>query len=215
MLLGIIVTVLGVAGSLMAEWRKLPWLRSVAKPIASLGFLLAAVRAPQFVLPTELGWLLLAGLVLSALGDVLLLGKRTVVFIAGMGAFALAHIAFGAWFIANTLPLVVLLGPLVAFVVIGHLAWRWLDPYVKGSLRIPVRVYVLLVSVMAATALTFAVTSRAVGLSMVAGLGGLLFFLSDLAVARQRFVKPEFLNRAWGQPTYYLAVLLIASAVAA
>jgi hypothetical protein len=39
--------------------------------------------------------------------------------------------------------------------------------------------------------------------------------LSDLSVARDRFVAPGFVNRAWGLPTYFAAQLLLAASVAA
>ena len=35
------------------------------------------------------------------------------------------------------------------------------------------------------------------------------------AVARQRFVRPDFINRALGLPTYYLGQLLLALTVGA
>jgi hypothetical protein len=47
----------------------------------------------------------------------------------------------------------------------------------------------------------------------VAFLGAILFYLSDLAVARHRFVKAEFLNRGIGLPLYYAGQVLIAMAV--
>ena len=41
--------------------------------------------------------------------------------------------------------------------------------------------------------------------------GALAFTASDVAVARDRFVKNGFQNRAWGLPLYYGAQLLIAA----
>ncbi|MEN8163997.1 MAG: lysoplasmalogenase family protein [Acidobacteriota bacterium] len=41
-------------------------------------------------------------------------------------------------------------------------------------------------------------------------MGATLFFLSDLAVARHRFVKEAFLNRAIGLPAYYAGQMLLA-----
>lgn len=38
----------------------------------------------------------------------------------------------------------------------------------------------------------------------------LIFFTSDIFVARHRFVKKEFLNRAAGLPMYYSAQFIIA-----
>jgi hypothetical protein len=40
--------------------------------------------------------------------------------------------------------------------------------------------------------------------------GALAFTASDVSVARDRFVKHEFVNRAWGLPLYFGAQLLIA-----
>ena len=65
--------------------------------------------------------------------------------------------------------------------------------------------------VMAACAIAYGAGVSA--LALLPAIGGVLFYLSDLAVARHRFVAPGFVNRAWGLPTYYLAQLLIAYAV--
>lgn len=40
--------------------------------------------------------------------------------------------------------------------------------------------------------------------------GAFLFFLSDLSVARERFVAPGFANKLWGLPFYYGGQLLLA-----
>jgi uncharacterized membrane protein YhhN len=45
--------------------------------------------------------------------------------------------------------------------------------------------------------------------------GALLFYCSDLAVARQRFVHESFINRAVGLPVYYLGQLLLALTIGA
>ena len=40
--------------------------------------------------------------------------------------------------------------------------------------------------------------------------GAVLFFVSDLAVARDRFIARTFANKAWGLPLYFSGQLLIA-----
>ena len=45
-------------------------------------------------------------------------------------------------------------------------------------------------------------------------LGAVLFLLSDLSVARDRFVAPGFVNRLWGLPFYYGGQVLLAASVA-
>jgi len=44
--------------------------------------------------------------------------------------------------------------------------------------------------------------------------GALAFAASDVSVARDRFVAPGLVNRAWGLPLYYAAQLVIALSVA-
>lgn len=71
----------------------------------------------------------------------------------------------------------------------------------------PVRAYLVVIGVM--SALACAVTAAG-GPLAVAG-GALAFTASDVSVARDRFVRHEFVNRAWGLPLYYAAQLLIAA----
>ena len=40
--------------------------------------------------------------------------------------------------------------------------------------------------------------------------GAVMFTASDIAVVRDRFVAPGFVNRLWGLPLYYAAQLIIA-----
>jgi hypothetical protein len=41
-------------------------------------------------------------------------------------------------------------------------------------------------------------------------IGAIAFAASDLSVARDRFVKPSFVNVLWGLPVYYGAQIIIA-----
>jgi uncharacterized membrane protein YhhN len=43
--------------------------------------------------------------------------------------------------------------------------------------------------------------------------GALLFAASDLAVARDRFVRPALRNKLWGLPAYFAAQLLLAASL--
>ena len=42
-------------------------------------------------------------------------------------------------------------------------------------------------------------------------IGAIAFYLSDLSVARDRFVTPAFYNRLWGLPLYYAAQFVLAA----
>jgi uncharacterized membrane protein YhhN len=76
-------------------------------------------------------------------------------------------------------------------------------------MRIPVWLYLAAISVM----MVMAAGTHASDHNMFILLGAILFVLSDLAVARNRFVDPAFINRAIGLPIYFTAQLLLAASV--
>ena len=80
----------------------------------------------------------------------------------------------------------------------------WLWPHL-GRMRIPVLAYIVVITVMVWGGL--AVAGR---VPWLVPAGALLFYVSDLAVARDRFVVRRFASRAWGLPAYYLAQVLLA-----
>jgi uncharacterized membrane protein YhhN len=84
---------------------------------------------------------------------------------------------------------------------------RWLAPSLPKGMAWPVRVYMGVIGLMSALACGVS----AAGGPWAVAVGALAFTASDIAVARNRFVRHEFLNRAWGLPLYYAAQLLIAS----
>ena len=85
----------------------------------------------------------------------------------------------------------------------------WLSPHL-GRLRVPVLAYVAVITVMVWGAVGVTVAGR--GPWFLAA-GAILFYLSDLAVARDRLVTKVFGSRAWGLPAYYLGQLLLALTV--
>jgi len=79
-----------------------------------------------------------------------------------------------------------------------------------GSLRVPVSVYVGAIVAMVIGAIAIRdVVPKGTPLAI----GAALFFASDLAVARDRFLARDFTNKLWGLPAYYAGQLLIAWAV--
>lgn len=181
----------------------------VAKPAASTGFL--AVALASGATSTSYGRWVLAALAFSWLGDVLLIPKGArAFFLGGLVAFLLGHLLYavaftglgfdGAWLGA---------GALFACVA-AALALRWLMPHVEGGMVWPVRAYVAVISAMVVAA---AGATGHTGIGLV-GAGALLFYVSDLAVARERFVAKTFTNKLWGLPTYYGGQVLLALSVA-
>lgn len=202
-ILGVLCVALGV--TLKAEHLGDRKLLAVAKPVASLCFVAVGLLHLRSV--TGFGVLMIAALLLSLVGDVLLIWRRT--FPAGLVAFLLGHGTYAAAF-ATVRPLDEWpVRPLVAVAVASGFALVWLWPHLE-SLRLPVSAYVAVMTVMVWGAWSVA-GSADLPLRLVAG--ALLFYVSDLAVARNRFVTPGFVNRLWGLPLYYLGQVLIASCV--
>jgi uncharacterized membrane protein YhhN len=175
----------------------------VSKTLASLGFVSLGGLAWQSGNPVAT-WLVI-GLVLCAFGDVLLIWERT--FDLGLISFLLGHVGYIVAFsvaVSMTDWPRFLLAP-VAIASFGALVWLW--PHL-GARRISVSAYVLVITVMVWGALA---VRPAVGSMIV--IGAVLFYLSDLTVARDRFVHKDFLNRAIGLPMYYGAQILIALSV--
>jgi uncharacterized membrane protein YhhN len=205
-LLPCLVCVAAVAGLLWAEYTRSHRGVWLAKPLASVAFVWAAVAAGA--LGSGYGQLVLLALVLCLLGDVLLIPlDRPAVFRAGVFAFLAGHVAYSAAFLARPLGVAGLVagGALMAVVLVAVL--RWLGPSLPPDMRTPVRIYMVVIGLM--TALACGVSAG--GGPWAVAVGALAFAASDVSVARDRFVRPEFVNRAWGLPLYYAAQLLLAT----
>ena len=174
-------------------------LRAVGKLGASLSFVgLAVSRGPH----DRFGLAVLAALVSSLVGDALLLSARKPAFLAGLVAFLLAHVAYVVAFAPLSGPSPLVLAAILA-ITAGVVRWLW--PH-AGELRVPVLAYAAVIAAMLWLAL--GVPRGAVQL------GAALFWLSDLTVARDRFVRAAFANRLVGLPLYYAGQLLLAAGIA-
>jgi len=200
-----LVTIAATAALLAAEragWQPGVW---VAKPIAAAGFVGAAWA--NGALDTPYGSWILLGLVLSLIGDVFLIPKeRPRAFLIGLVAFLLGHVAYTIAFAVRGLDVPTMAVAMVAVLALGLMALRYLLPHVSASMRRPVLAYVVVISGMLACA---AATVGHAGMPAIFA-GAFAFYLSDLAVARQRFVAKSFWNKAWGLPLYFGAQLILA-----
>lgn len=205
--LAAIATGIAVGLLLLAEYRRSRAGVWVAKPMASLGFIAVAWIGSAW--ETPFGSAVLVALALCACGDVLLIPtSNTAWFLLGIGSFALGHLAYAVGFAAAgtahaaSAVAVVLMGVVVAFTL------RWLHAHLPADMRVPVRVYMLVIALMVAAAVG---TTVATGDWRIA-IGAIAFAASDLSVARERFVRPSFANLVWGLPLYYAAQVLLAFA---
>jgi uncharacterized membrane protein YhhN len=203
-LLAVAACAVFVGGLLLAEHRRSGAARAVCKLGASAAFIVFAVSLGAT--GTTYGTLVLVALLLSWLGDALLLSSAQRVFMGGLAAFLLAHVAYTVAFWTTGPSLLVVLAALVCFGAAGVITVRRLWPHLSAGDRPPVVAYVLVIVVMCAAATG---SARAFG-SLVPVVGAACFMASDVAVARDRFVAPSVANRLWGLPLYYFAQLLLA-----
>jgi uncharacterized membrane protein YhhN len=202
----IVLCAIAVTGLLLAEHRGSRNGLWLTKPVASAAFIWLGLESGA--LDSTYGQLVLAGLVLCMIGDVLLIPLgRPGIFRAGLFAFLLGHVAYSAAFVTRPLAAVGLVAGGAALAAFIYLVLRWLGRSVPDDMVVPVRAYMVVIGLMAA--LACAVT--AAGGPWQAAVGALAFTASDVSVARDRFVRHEFRNRAWGLPLYYGAQLLIAT----
>jgi uncharacterized membrane protein YhhN len=193
----------------VAERRNRRFAKSVAKLAASTAFVLVALSLGATT--STYGQLVLVALLLSWIGDAFLLGRRRAAFLSGLGAFLLAHGAFSVAFASGALSTSALSVSLACAAAIGAITLRWLWNRLDAPMKVAVAAYVATIFVMCALAVAH---SAATG-SWLAAAGAVAFAASDIAVARDRFVVADFLNRAWGLPAYFAAQLLLAWSVVA
>ena len=200
----VIGVVLALAGLSAASGTDRPTFSRIAKMTAS-----------TLVVVLMLGgvdeWSAYAALVLTALiaswiGDLALSFPSVSAFRAGLVAFAAAHVAYAAAFLARGVTVPWLIGGTLGMTAVGWTVLRWLEPHRPEALAWPLRAYVVIISVMVATAIgTIGLdTDLRIPLAAVAFAG------SDVLVARQRFVAPSSTNRLIGLPLYFTAQVLFA-----
>jgi uncharacterized membrane protein YhhN len=181
----------------------------IAKPLASIGFVLTALAAGAT--STTYGLAIIAALMLSLAGDVLLILKSDRAFLAGLASFLFGHVAFATAFFLHGVTWSVALSALASLAVLAAFVSRWLLPHVKGAMRPAVLAYITVITSM----VSLSIAAVAAGGTYWIAVGALLFYASDLSVARDRFVAHGFVNRAWGLPAYYAAQLVLACTVLA
>jgi uncharacterized membrane protein YhhN len=156
---------------------------------------------------------LLGALCLSLLGDALLVPRGSKgLFLGGLLSFLLGHSAFVGAFVLRGVDPLAFCGAGVVFLVVGVGVMRWLRPHLRGTMAVAVPVYVIVIGAMVATAVACVVAAdnnhRAAPTALLIA-GTCCFWVSDLAVARERFVAAGYVNRVVGVPLYFLAQLLI------
>jgi uncharacterized membrane protein YhhN len=171
--------------------------------VVALLSLLAPGARPGYTLA------IVVGLVLSLGGDVALIFTSSRAFLAGLLLFLLAHVAYSTAF---TLPNGFHSADLISAAVLLVLTvgvYLYLRPGL-GSMKAPVIFYMLIIFLMVNRALSaFFGTAFTMTQAWLMTVGAVLFWLSDLALAVNRFRRP-FKAERLSLFLYYGGQLLIA-----
>lgn len=203
------VLALGMLAALLhLERREERKLRLVVKTLLSCLFVAAALVQPEPLAPYF--YMLVPGLVLCLVGDVCLALPRDRAFLAGLVSFLLGHVMYIAAFASVTRVGPWTLPGLGVFALASTGVFLWLRPHL-GSMTWPVLAYVIVITAMVTLAWSVLVESGTplTGRCLIFA-GALLFYLSDVTVARDRFVREQFANRLVGLPLYYAGQFLLA-----
>ena len=194
-------------------------LEYVLKPatMVALGAVVLALDLPG----GQLRWWYLAAIVFSLAGDVFLMIALDRFFIFGLVAFLLAHIAyvigfniplpeFSAWGLVFAV-IVSLGGARIIRRIVAALASNG-----QSAMRTPILIYSLVISLMLLSAMMKLsdLTWNANAAALVS-LGALLFYISDILLAWNKFVAPIQHGRIYNIAAYHLGqIMLIAGVIA-
>lgn len=193
--IGFSLLYIALPGFIPSGWR---WLFKII-PIALLLYL--AIRHTQGRVQLLLGM----GLVLSAIGDVLL--ALDGLFVQGLVAFLLAQVTYAGLFITQARWQSTRL-PWTGFIVLYALLCTLFIVPEAGDMQIPVTAYMIVISFMAIAA-GFRHDSQWLWVAT----GALIFMVSDTLIAINRFVTPFDYSGVAVMATYYLAQFLICTGV--
>jgi uncharacterized membrane protein YhhN len=189
------------------------WLHWVCKPLATALILLLAWRAQPPLSMRYRRWIC-TGIGFSLLGDVLLMLPQDL-FVPGLVAFLFGHLCFLAAFLGDS-RFAARPAWLLASLGFGAINLYLLWDSIGAALRVPVIVYVLVLSSMGGQALARAFALRGAanaGSARRAAVGAMLFMLSDCLLAWNRFHATIPWSSLWVLSTYYLALWWIARSV--
>ncbi len=180
------------------------------KPLSTLLVILVAALSLRTA-GVKIGYTagVLVGLILSLGGDVALMFPSGKAFLVGLVLFLLAHVAYAVTF---TLFNGFYPGDLIsggALLALAVVIYRYLEPGLE-KIKVPVIVYVVVISFMVNRAISafFGTTFGPTQAWLMAG-GAILFWISDLMLAVNRFRRP-FKHNHLSLAFYYGGQLLIA-----
>ena len=180
----------------------------LTKPSLSVLFVIVALTGTS-AHPTYFDFVL-AGLLFCVAGDVLLIFPAKKLFLAGLVTFLVGHILYSiAFFTMASIETVTWIIAAVCLLISGAV-FVWLRTHL-GNMLVPVIAYIAVITIMVIGATSLA-HNQQLGFTGrgLAFCGAILFYISDIFVARHRFVKKQYINRLAGLPLYYAGQFMIA-----
>ena len=204
-----LLSLVATVALVLCDYRDFRAGRYLFKPLAAIAFIWLALSLDAT--DTRYGQWLLAALALCLVGDVFLMWDDERSFLAGLAAFLCGHLLFAVAFFQLPVNLMGLAISALPVLVLLGTVWRWLMPHVNRDMKIPVTLYILVISAMLLCAGMTA--GHPAATLIIVGAWG--FACSDLAVARRQFILPASrLNGVWGTPLYFLSQMVLASSLA-
>ena len=157
--------------------------------------------------------LMLLGFLFCLGGDVFLALPQRRMFLFGLVSFLLGHVFYTiGFFMLASVNSATWIGGLLG-VILGGWVFHWLKPHL-GKMTIPVSVYILVITAMVVGAWSVVGDSGLAAEGRVGVfVGAILFYVSDIFVARNRFIKTEMKNRYIGLPMYYAGQFTLAFSI--
>ncbi len=206
----LVVLLVTVFFLIRAEFRKAQRHIYVIKPLATLLVIVVAVlsfREARMNLTYTVG--VLVGLILSLGGDIALMFQANrKAFMIGLVLFLLAHVAYAVTFtLLGSLDAIAWLAALL-LLALGVGIYRLFRGGL-GTMKVPVIVYIVIISVMVNQAVaTFNSSAFDTRQAWMIAIGAVLFYISDVILAANRFWKPFQYNRI-SLAFYYAGQFLI------
>jgi uncharacterized membrane protein YhhN len=212
----LLVAFMFAALEVLALWKNWMGLEYAAKPavmIALFTWLLTSAGSDGVSL-----WFGL-GILLSLAGDVLLMISLDKLFLAGLAAFLLAHIAYVIGF-NIPLPAFSVWGIVLAFMIgLGgtRIIRRILDALSskgQANMRTPIIVYSMVISLMLLSAMMkLSDITWDAGAAILVSVGAFLFYISDIILAWNKFVSPIQHGRIYNIAAYHLGQIALIAGV--
>jgi uncharacterized membrane protein YhhN len=181
------------------------------KTVLSMLFIITAISQIHLIQSYTL--FIIIGLLFCLGGDVFLALPQNRMFLFGLISFLLGHVCYVIGFVWISVPSKMTLIGVIVTMLLGGLIYVWLKPHL-GSMKKPVMAYIFVISCMFIGAWSvLGMPQQPFTARLLVFAGAASFYVSDIFVARDRFLKSAFINRLLGLPLYYLAQFMIAFSI--